>query len=134
MNVYVTEYLKINLDTEQWQCRKCEHEIGSARDSYKKGMKLYKRDPQEIHKPLLDPELYHYTFAPSAELCSIIECYCPGCGVLVETEYVPAGFAPTIDMEFDIDGLKQHWQSIGEVAEPGVGPDVVNLKQCNHQH
>jgi acetone carboxylase gamma subunit len=133
MNIYFTEYLKVNLESEQWLCRKCEHVIGSAREPYKQGLKLYQRDPQEIHKPILDPAIYRYTFAPSATLCSIIECYCPGCGALVETEYVPTGLAPTVDIEFDFDELKAHWQDIGDVPEPGVGPDLPK-RECHHHH
>ena len=134
MKVYATEYLKIDLDTENWECRRCDHVIGSARDNYKKGLKLYSRNPQEIHKPILDPERYDYTFAPDPGQCAIIECYCPGCGTLIETEYVPPGLSPTHDLEFDIDALKKYWEPIGEIDEPGVGPDVINLGKCGHGH
>ena len=58
MKVYATEYLKIDLDTENWECRSCDHVIGSARETYKKGLKLYKRNPQDIHRPILDPDRY----------------------------------------------------------------------------
>lgn len=134
MKVYATEYLKIDLDTENWECRRCDHVIGSARDNYKKGLKLYKRNPQEIHRPILDPERYEYTFAPDPGMCAIIEAYCPGCGVMIDTEYVPPGMAPTSDLEFDIDALKAHWEPIGQIDEPGVGPDTTNLGKCAHKH
>src|SRR3546814_7971810 len=57
MKVLITEYLRINLDTEKWECRRCDHVHGNARDNYKRGMLVYDRDPREIHKPLLDPKM-----------------------------------------------------------------------------
>jgi acetophenone carboxylase len=36
----------------------------------------------------------------------IVEFYCPGCGVQIETEYLPPGHPLTHDIEVDIDRLK----------------------------
>ena len=41
-----------------------------------------------------------------AELISA-EFYCPGCGVQIETEYLPPGHPVTVDIELDIDRLKR---------------------------
>lgn len=135
MKVYATEYLKIDLDTENWECRRCDHVLGSAREAYKKGLKLYKRNPQEIHRPLIDAERYEYTFAPDADMCCIIEAYCPNCGVMMDTEYVPPGMAPTLeDLQFDIDDLKAYWEPIGEIDEPVVDSENSNSGSCGHNH
>lgn len=134
MKVYATEYLRIDLKTENWECRSCGHVIGPAREGYKKGMRLYKRNPQEIHQPLLDSSRYEYTFAPDPSMCVIIECYCPACGVMVDAEYTLPGMEPTNDLEFDIDALKRYWEPIGEIDEPGTGPDRINIHGCNKSH
>lgn len=109
MQVLITEYLRIDLDTEQWQCRRCNHVIGPARELYKEGTLVYHRDPREIHPPLLDPAKYAKTFAPDPEWCAILEYYCPGCGTLIETEYTVPGHPPVRDLELDIDALKAQW-------------------------
>ena len=109
MKVSVTEYLEIDLVTERWRCRRCNEDLGSARDNYKRGLLVYDRDPREIHRPLIDDKRYRYTFAPDPTWCRILEYYCPGCGTQVETEYLPPGHPPTNDIEFDIDDLKRRW-------------------------
>ena len=58
MKVFITENLRIDLDTEKWECRKCERPLIGARENYKLGLLVYNRDPREIHKPLLDPTKY----------------------------------------------------------------------------
>ena len=109
MKVAITEYLEINLDTEESLCRRCGHPLGSARDNYKRGLLVYNRNPREIHRPLLDDQRYRFTFAPDAEWCRILEYYCPECGVQMETEYLPQGHPPTWDIQLDIDDLKRRW-------------------------
>jgi acetone carboxylase gamma subunit len=106
VKVVVTEYLRIDLDTEQWECRRCERVIGPARRSYKEGLLVHDRDPREIHKPLLDPARYRFTFAPHPAWCRILEYYCPGCGTMVETEYTVPGHPPVHDIELDLDALQ----------------------------
>lgn len=117
MKVLVTEYLRIDLDTEQWQCRVCEHVIGPARRNYKEGLLVHDRDPQEIHKPLLDPRRYRNTFAPNPKWCAMLEYYCPSCGTLVEVEYIVPGHPPVHDIELDIDALKAQWAQRQEMTE-----------------
>ncbi|MGB1882941.1 MAG: acetone carboxylase subunit gamma [Gammaproteobacteria bacterium] len=106
MNVYVTEYLMIDLEKERWHCRRCDHDLGNARDNYKRGLLVYDRDPREIHKPLLDPKAYEFTFSPDPEFTALLEYYCPGCGTMVEVEYTIPGHPPTRDIDLDIDSLK----------------------------
>lgn len=131
MKVLVTEYLRINLDTEMWECRRCDREHISARDNYKRGLLVYDRDPREIHKPLLNPDLYERTYSPDPEWCRILEYYCPQCGTMVETEYLPPGHPPVHDIEFDIDALKAQWAEREEVHEPVIGPDLA-LEKVKH--
>lgn len=133
MKVLITEYLRIDLEAEQWECRRCGHVHGSARDNYKRGLLVYDRDPAEIHRPLLDPHLYQRTYAPDPAWCRILEYYCPRCGVLVEAEYLPPGHPPLHDIELDIDALKLQWRDREEVLEPEVGPDLALEKVLRHR-
>ncbi|HDY83059.1 MAG TPA: acetone carboxylase subunit gamma, partial [Halieaceae bacterium] len=91
MKANITEYLRINLDTEMWECRQCNNELVSARDNYKRGLLVYDRDPSEIHKPLLSQELYSYSFAPDPAYTAMLEFYCPHCGTMIEVEYTVPG-------------------------------------------
>jgi acetone carboxylase gamma subunit len=133
MKVLMTEYLRIDLDAEVWQCRVCDHEIGSARSNYKEGMLVYNRNPQDIHPPVIDPEKYEFTFSPDPEWVRILEYYCPSCGTMVETEYTVPGHPPLYDMEVDLDALKAQWSTRDEVTEPIVGPEVL-IERHQHKH
>jgi acetone carboxylase, gamma subunit len=99
----ITEYLEIDLERERWMCQRCGHDLGDARDTYKKGCLIAHRDPREIHTPVVEGE---YGFAPDADWCRIVEFYCPGCATLLEVEYLPPGHPLTHDIELDIDALK----------------------------
>lgn len=136
MKVLITEYLRIDLDDEQWECRRCERRLGSARDNYKRGLLVYDRDPREVHKPLLDPTLYARTFSPDPVWCRILEYYCPGCGTMVEAEYLPPGHPPLHDIELDIDSLKAQWADREEVAAPSMAPDLAleKVRQSRDRH
>ena len=103
----ITEYLEVDLDTETWRCSRCGREHGSARESYKRGLVVHRRDPAEIHRPLIDADAYEYTFAPDAEWCQMLEYYCPGCAVMVEVEYLPPGHPITHDIELDLEWFRQ---------------------------
>jgi len=87
----------------RWSCNRCDHDLGSARESYKRGCLIADRDPREIHPPVVEGD---YGFAPDPEWCRLVEFYCPGCAVLLETEYLPPGHPLTHDLELDIDALK----------------------------
>lgn len=110
MRENMTEYLAIDLETEKWVCRKCDHSISPARSNYKEGLLVYVRDPREIHKPILNPDLYEYTYSPDPKWLQIIEYYCPSCATQIEVEYLPPGHPPVRDMDFDIDALKRRNQ------------------------
>jgi len=133
MKVLITEYLRIDLDQERWECRVCDHDLGTARGNYKEGLLVYDRDPREIHKPLLDPTKYTFTFSPNPRWCRILEYYCPSCGTMVETEYTVPGHPPTHDIDLDIDALKIQWASRQEVTEHVAAPDLTP-KVSPHQH
>ncbi|MCL6562950.1 MAG: acetone carboxylase subunit gamma [Firmicutes bacterium] len=102
--VRVTEYLDIDLVSEQWVCNRCGFEIGSAHHPYKLGLLLRQRDPREVHPVLNDHPHFNFSFDP--DWIRLIEFYCPGCGTLVETEYLPPGHPLTHDIELDIEALK----------------------------
>lgn len=105
--IAITEYLEIDLEGERWHCRPCGEDLASARSNYKEGLLCYDRDPTEIHKPILDPSKYEFTYAPDPTWCRIIEFYCPNCATMIETEYLPPGMPLTHDIELDIDKLKE---------------------------
>ena len=102
--IRVTEYLDLDVQQERWLCNRCGHEIGPARENYKKGCLLYDRDPREIHPPLV---LAEFNFSPDPLWVRIVEIYCPGCGTQIETEYLPPGHPITWDIEIDLDSLKE---------------------------
>lgn len=107
--VRIAEYLKINLATEHWQCVVCDHDLGPGTENYKKGCLVAARDPREIHNPGIEPVEGCVGFAPDPEWCRIVEFYCPGCGTLVEVEYLPPGHPITHDMELDLESLKRRF-------------------------
>ena len=117
MRVLITEYLRIDLASEAWECRVCGQHLGPARGNYKEGLLVYDRDPTEIHPPLLDPKRYRNTFAPNPAWCAILEYYCPGCGTMIEVEYIVPGHPPVHDIELDIDALKAQWATRREMTE-----------------
>ena len=102
--IRVTEYLDLDVEREKWFCNRCGHELGAARENYKRGCLLYDRDPREIHPPLVSGE---FNFSPDPMWVRIVEFYCPSCGVQMETEYLPPGHPLTWDIEIDLDRLKQ---------------------------
>lgn len=132
MRVLMSENLRIDLDTEMWECRHCDKVLISARDNYKRGLLVYDRDPREIHKPLLDPDRYALTYSPDPAWCRLIEYYCPQCGTMMETEYLPPGHPPLRDMEFDIDAMKRQWQDREEVTREPGGKDYPRNRDRAH--
>ena len=48
MKVRVTEYLEIDLTSEQWCCQRCGHALISARENYKKGCLVDERPLAEV--------------------------------------------------------------------------------------
>jgi acetone carboxylase gamma subunit len=109
MKVSITEYLEIDLQSEQWCCRRCKRPLNSARKNYKEGCLVAERELSEVHPPLVKGELY--SFCPDPDFCRLIEFYCPSCGVMIENEYLPPGHPITHDIELDIDALKQKYRA-----------------------
>lgn len=132
MRIPMTEYLAIDLEEEQWCCRRCDHRLAPARDNYKSGTLVYDRDPTEIHRPLIDSQRYEFTFAPDPVWCRLVEFYCPGCGTLIETEYLPPGHPPTHDLEIDIDALRAQWAGWSGPVEVPLGRDVPIERDHRH--
>jgi acetone carboxylase gamma subunit len=106
--VPVTPYLGINLDDERWVCRRCAETLDDAAENFKHGLLVNERDPGEIHRPLIGEE-YEYTYKPDPEWCRILEYYCPGCGVQVETEYLPPGHPPQNEIQPDLEWLRDRY-------------------------
>jgi acetone carboxylase gamma subunit len=111
--IAITEYLEIDLATERWHCRRCSHDIAAARSPYKEGLLVHERDPREVHDSIIDDKKYEFTYAPDPNWCRLIEFYCPGCGTMVENEYLPPGHPLTNDLELDIDSLKNRYATKG---------------------
>jgi acetone carboxylase gamma subunit len=106
MKVRITECLEIDLDLETWVCQRCGQALISARDNYKKGCLVAEKPLQEVHPPLVEGPV---SFCPDPDFCRIIEFYCPGCGVMIENEYLPPGHPITHDVQLDVDELKKRY-------------------------
>lgn len=132
MKIPMTEYLRIDLDSEKWECRVCDHAIAPAEGNYKEGLLVHNRDPREIHPPILDPERYRFTFSPDPEWVRILEFCCPNCGTQVETEYAIPGHPPLQDMQVDVPALKAQWAKRGPDMLPDAGPAVVPGRGHGH--
>ena len=103
----ITEYLVADLEKELWLCARCGSELGPLRDNYKKHVLIYERDPGEIYPQT--PEYGAPEVGPTSEWCSIIEFYCPDCGVMIEVENLPPGHPLTHDIALDLDALKDKY-------------------------
>ena len=101
--IVITEYLDLDVDDNKWFCSSCGRELIDGNENYKRGCLVYGRDPREVHNPVYEAE---YNFSPDPSWVRIIEFYCPGCGVQIETEYLPMGHPITHDIHIDIASLK----------------------------
>ena len=110
--VSIMEYLELDVDEGTWHCASCERRLIDADENYKKGCLVHNRDPREIHNPVYEGE---YNFAPDPAWVRILEFYCPGCGVQIETEYLPPGHPITHDINIDVPALKARIDK-GELA------------------
>ncbi|MEQ8233741.1 MAG: acetone carboxylase subunit gamma [Gammaproteobacteria bacterium] len=110
--LHVGDNLDCDLAHERWICGKCGHDLGSARDDVKRGLLVAEREPAAVHRPLIEAA---YTFAPNPAWIRILEFYCPGCGLQVETEYLPPGHPITRTTELDLDRIKARLAA-GEVV------------------
>lgn len=105
----ITEYVAVDLESERWECRTCEGDLGDAHRSYKRGCVVRERDPHEIHDQFSDHD--EYNFAPHPDWVRILEFICPDCGTLVEVEYLPPGHPITDDITLDISAMKERVES-----------------------
>jgi acetone carboxylase gamma subunit len=105
--IQITEYLDIDLDTENWVCNRCNFELGSAKKRYKEGCLVYDRNPRDIYNPIKgDP----FSFAPDPKWIRYLEYYCPNCGVMIEVEVLPPGHPIVHDIEVDLKALKKRYE------------------------
>ena len=110
--IIITEYLDLDVDEAKWYCSSCDRPLIDAEKNYKKGCLVYSKDPREIHNPVFEAE---YNFSPDPNWVRIIEFCCPGCGVQIETEYLPPGHPITHDIDIDFVKLKARIDS-GELT------------------
>jgi len=104
MKVQITECLCIDLESEMWVCERCDKELISARENYKKGCLVYDRNPRDIHKIIAeDPS----AFCPDPSWVRYLEFYCPSCGILVDVEPLPPGHPITHAITLDLDELRK---------------------------
>lgn len=106
--LHIAEYIDVDMDTERWHCHSCGHDLGPAREDYKRALLIGERDPSEIHAPGFEGQ---YTFSPNGDWIRILEFYCPHCGRQCETEYLPPGHPLTRDTDLDLDSLKNRLAS-----------------------
>lgn len=111
MRKQITEYLDIDLRSETWVCRRCDHTLISARKNYKEGCLVYDRNPHDIQPPEIGG---NYTFSPDPEWIRYVEFYCPNCATLIETEALPPGHPITHDLEMDVDAMKEKYLTAKE--------------------
>lgn len=108
--VRVTEYLDIDLGKEMWCCNRCGAELISAREPYMKGCLVHERPESEIYgSPIQVGENQVVSYAPDPDFMRILEFYCPNCGIMLEVQYWPPGHPIPVDIEFDIDKLKDKY-------------------------
>jgi len=105
MKVRITEYLDIDLQSDQWCCHSCGHSLFDARRNYKEGCAVAEIPVEEAHPPADTGS--KYCFTPDKDYCRLIEFYCPKCGTMIESEYLPPGHPITHEIELDIDALKR---------------------------
>lgn len=100
----ITEYLEVDLDTETWHCRRCGESLVDAHENYKRGCNVRELNPRDIHRTYGEHDEYNY--APHPDWSRVLEYFCPGCGTMVEVEYLPPGHPVTRDIELDVEALK----------------------------
>ena len=135
MIVQITEYLRINLDRASSGSVVAARLVLATPADYKCGLFVYDRDPREIHRPLLDPARYERTYSPDPSWCRILEYYCPKCGTMMETEYLPPGHPPVRDIELDIDALRARWlKDDGTAATPAISDSAHEGDRADGKH
>ena len=131
MKANITEYLRINLDNDMWECRRCDLPLIAAAENYKRGLLVHDRNPAEVHPPLLDTRMYDYSFSPDPAYTALLEYYCPHCGTMVETEYTAPGHPPVRDIELDLESLREKVRQWGDIPD---APDIPEVDIPRHAH
>jgi len=105
----ITETLEIDLDKEMWCCSRCHAEIHPARESYLKGCIVYEKPAEEIYGPAFPimQDSAAISYAPDPDFMRVIEFYCPECAAIISMQYLPPGHPIVMDIELDIDNLKE---------------------------
>jgi acetone carboxylase, gamma subunit len=106
--VRVTEYLEIDLAKDMWCCNRCKAELISAKEPYLRGCLVHERPGAEVYgRPIEVGEGQVVTYAPDPAFLAILEFYCPGCGAMVEVQYLPPGHPIPVDIELDLAQLRE---------------------------
>ncbi len=106
----VTECVTMDLETDMWCCGRCAAELISARKPYLHGCLVHERAGAEIYgQPIEIGEGQFVNYAPDPSFLAILEFYCPNCGALMEVQYLPSGHPIPVDIELNIDMLKQRY-------------------------
>ena len=108
--IRATESLDIDLDAETWCCHQCGHEMNSAREPFVKGALLYEKPAGEIYgEPVKLSDDTAISYAPDPDFMRIVEVYCPGCGALITIQYLPPGHPIQVEIQLDVDKLKDKY-------------------------
>ena len=91
------------------------HDLGSARESYKRGCVVAERAVTDVYPPVF-PEGSPYTLTTDPQWGVFVEFYCPGCGTMIVNECLPPGYPPPNDIQPDIDALKAKHATAEEPA------------------
>jgi len=107
--IRITETVEIDLDKEMWCCSRCHAEIHPARESYLKGCLVYERPAEEVYGPPIPIEQGSdvISYAADPDFMRVVEFYCPECGAMITVQYLPPGHPVVIDIELDIEKLKE---------------------------
>ena len=87
--VNITEYLRIDLETERWECRVCDCDLAERPRELQARPAGLRPRPARDPPAAPRPKSYEFTYAPDPTWCRILEYYCPGCGTH-DRDRVPA--------------------------------------------
>jgi acetophenone carboxylase len=98
----ITENLDLDLEKLQWMCHGCGHELGPAKENFKRGCLISQRSPHEVWRPMVEGE-HSFSFNPG--WARLVEFYCPSCALMIDVELLPPGHPITHDIDLDLDAL-----------------------------
>ena len=127
MKIAMTEYLQIDLDSERWHCRVCNHDIAPARDNYKEGLLVYARDPREIHKPILDATKYEFTFGFPFNAPTALDNDCFELGLTEKSQQDIPPLRAAARLALSVEGRRAQPMSQGDSRRPEEVPMTASV-------